>query len=105
MTKTTKDLNAEIAKLRATARAAEKTEYETFGRWVVDQLVPSSRGAASERIEAAKPYIDGLPTELRATESVVHVDAESVDHGTGASVNHESAQASNDWSAAGYDGP
>lgn len=72
MSKSTKELNAEIAKLRAAARSAEKAEYETFGRWVVGHVAPESKGSASERIEAATATI--------MTAFVAHENAGSVAH-------------------------
>ena len=72
MAKTTKELNAEIAKLRAAARLAEKTEYEDFGRWVVDHLTGEMKGAPSERIDAARERLSRVAVDHRAGESVNH---------------------------------
>jgi hypothetical protein len=72
MSKTTKDLNAEIARLRAAARSAEKAEYETFGRWVVGHVAPDSKGSASERIDEATATITAA--------FVAHDNAGSVGH-------------------------
>ncbi len=72
MAKTTKELNAEIAKLRAAARLAEKAEYEDFGRWVVDQLTGEMKGAPSERIDVARERVLRVAVAHRAAESVDH---------------------------------
>lgn len=90
MTKSTKDLNAEIAKLRAASRAAEKTEYETFGRWVVDQFAPAAKGAASERIDAARHRLGAVADVPPSTAPVGDEQAESVAHENGDAVDHSS---------------
>lgn len=77
MSKTTKELNTEIAKLRATARAAEKVEYEDFGRWVVDQLAQDMKGAPSERIQAARVGIASASVAHHYTDSVGHAEDEN----------------------------
>lgn len=72
MAKTTKELNAEIAKLRAAARLAEKAEYEDFGRWVVDHLTDEMKGAPSERIDAARERVSRVAVAHGTVESVAH---------------------------------
>lgn len=84
MMKSTKDLNNEIAKLRAAARAAEKAEYEGFGRWVVDQLAASAKGAASERIEAARSQVRSAVVDDDPRPGPGHDSRSAVGHGDAA---------------------